>query len=183
MRERLLPAAAVLLAAAPLAAQTAQHKHYEKDPAADLPAPTGELAPRLQNLGTHAFPVSTRKPRAQQFVNQGLRLSYGFNHAEAGRAFREAARLDPGLAMAYWGEALVLGPNINVPMAPDDEPRAKAAVEKAVALRARATPRERAYILKQALDAQNRDADAALVEARRAEAWTRADVQLKASRF
>jgi len=146
VRERLLPAAAVLLAAAPLAAQTAQHKHYEKDPAADLPAPTGELAPRLQNLGTHAFPVSTRKPRAQQFVNQGLRLSYGFNHAEAGRAFREAARLDPGLAMAYWGEALVLGPNINVPMAPEDEPKALAAVQKAVALRARATPRERAYI-------------------------------------
>jgi tetratricopeptide (TPR) repeat protein len=139
----LLSLAALLAAAAPLAAQ---HKHYEKDPAADRPAPTGELAPRLQNLGTHAFPVSTRSRRAQQFVNQGLRLSYGFNHAEAARAFREAARLDPGLAMAYWGEALVLGPNINVPMAPDDEPKAREAVQKAVARKARATPRERAYV-------------------------------------
>ncbi|MET0552913.1 MAG: hypothetical protein ABW221_07745 [Vicinamibacteria bacterium] len=145
MRVQLLPIA-VLLAAAPLAAQTAQHKHYEKDPATERPAPTGELAPRLQNLGSHAFPVSTRKPRAQQFVNQGLRLSYGFNHAEAARAFREAQRLDPGLAMAHWGEALVLGPNINVPMAPEDEPKALAAIQKAVALKARATPRERAYI-------------------------------------
>jgi hypothetical protein len=145
VRERLLPLA-VLLAAAPLAAQTAQHKHYEKDPAADRPAPTGELAPRLQNLGTHAFPVSTRSRRAQQFVDQGLRLSYGFNHAEAARAFREAARLDPGLAMAHWGEALVLGPNINVPMAPEDEPKALAAIQKAVARKARATPRERAYV-------------------------------------
>jgi hypothetical protein len=143
VRARLLPLAVLLAAAAPLAAQ---HKHYEKDPAADRPAATGELAPRLQNLGTHAFPVSTRSRRAQQFVNQGLRLSYGFNHAEAARAFREAARLDPGLAMAYWGEALVLGPNINVPMAPDDEPKALEAVQKAVARKARATPRERAYI-------------------------------------
>lgn len=142
----LLPLAAAVLGAVPLAAQTAQHKHYEKDPAADRPAPTGELAPRLQNLGTHAFPVSTRVRRAQRFVDQGLRLSYGFNHAEAGRAFREAARLDPGLAMAYWGEALVLGPNINVPMAAEDEPKALAAVQAAVARKARATPRERAYI-------------------------------------
>jgi hypothetical protein len=145
VRERVL-AVAALLAAAPLAAQTAQHKHYEKDPAADRPSPTGELAPRLQNLGSHAFPVSTRSRRAQQFVNQGLRLAYGFNHAEAGRAFREAARLDPGLAMAYWGEALVLGPNINVPMAPEDEPKAYEALQKALARKALATPRERAYI-------------------------------------
>ena len=38
-------------------------------------------------------------------MNQGLNLAYGFNHAEAGRAFREAARLDPACAMAYWGQA------------------------------------------------------------------------------
>jgi hypothetical protein len=42
-------------------------------------------------------------------MNQGLNLAYGFNHAEAGRAFAEAARLDPNLAMAHWGMALVLG--------------------------------------------------------------------------
>ena len=75
------------------------------------------LAPRLQNLGVHTF--RGRRPgaqRAQLFINQGLNLTYGFNHAEAARAFAEAARLDPGAAMAYWGQALVLGPNINAPM-------------------------------------------------------------------
>ena len=90
---------------------------------AEKPGPTGELAPRLQNLGTYTFPV-TRRSQDAAFVNQGLNLTYGFNHAEAGRAFREAARLESGRAMAYWGQALVLGPNINVPMTPDDEPKA-----------------------------------------------------------
>jgi tetratricopeptide (TPR) repeat protein len=127
-------------------AQTPSHQHYEKPEAADKPSPTGELAPRLQNLGKHTFPVTTRSRQAQLFVNQGVNLAYGFNHAEAGRAFREAARLDPACAMCYWGQALVLGPNINVPMSPDDEPKAYELAQKAVSLKARVTPRERAYI-------------------------------------
>jgi hypothetical protein len=94
----------------------------------------------------HTFPVSTQIERAQLFMNQGLNLTYGFNHAEAGRAFAEAARLDPSLAMAYWGQSLVLGPNINAAMSPDDEPKAFALLQKALALKAAATPRERAYI-------------------------------------
>ncbi len=110
------------------------------------PGPSGVLAPRLQNLGTHTFKVTTKSARAQLFVNQGLNLAYGFNHAEAGRAFAEAARLDPGCAMAYWGQALVLGPNINAAMAPDDEPKALALVQKAVSLARGATARERDYI-------------------------------------
>ena len=48
--------------------------------------------------------------------------------------------------MAYWGQALVLGPNINATMNAEDEPKAKALVDKAVALKGKATPRERAYI-------------------------------------
>ncbi len=128
------------------AAQTTVHQHYGHDEKADRPAPDGSTAPRLQNLGRHRFPVSTRVPRAQLFVDQGIKLSYGFNHAEAGRAFREAARLDPRCAMAFWGQALVLGPNINAPMDPADEPKAKALAGQAMALLAGATPRERAYI-------------------------------------
>jgi tetratricopeptide (TPR) repeat protein len=137
---------ALCLGAASAAAQTTTHKHYEKSPEADKPAPTGELAPRLQDLGKHTFPVTTKSRRAQVFVDQGVNLAYGFNHAEAGRAFREAARLDPDCAMAYWGQALVLGPNINVPMTPDDEPKAYELAQKAVTLKAKATPREQAYI-------------------------------------
>jgi tetratricopeptide (TPR) repeat protein len=130
------------------AAQTAvpSHKHYDTPVEAPPTAPGAPLAPRLQNLGVHTFKVSTADPRAQLFINQGLNLTYGFNHAEAGRAFAEAARLDPNLAMAYWGQALVLGPNINAAMDAEAEPRALALIQKAMALRDRAPARERAYI-------------------------------------
>ena len=74
------------------------HVHYVDAP--QDASPSGALAPRLQNLGSHTFPVSTRNRQAQRFINQGLNLAYAFNHAEARRAFREAARLDPNLAMA-----------------------------------------------------------------------------------
>jgi tetratricopeptide (TPR) repeat protein len=127
------------------AGQAAGHVHYSK-PEQAAPSPTGQLAPRLQNLGTHAFPVTTKSASAQRFMNQGLNLSYGFNHLEAGRAYAEAARLDPLLAMAFWGQALVLGPNINSLMDPADEPKAYELVRKAVSLRGRASPREAALI-------------------------------------
>jgi tetratricopeptide (TPR) repeat protein len=135
----------------PAAAQTAspapQHKHYDTPAGYDeAPAPGMPLAPRLQNLGVHTFPVSTKDSRAQLFINQGLNLAFGFNHAEAVRAFAEAARLDRSLAMAYWGQALVLGPNINAAMDAEVEPRAFALVQKAMAMKASATPREQAYI-------------------------------------
>ncbi len=121
------------------------HVHYA-EPASQQASPTGALAPRLQNLGPHTFPVSTRNRNAQQFISQGLNLAYAFNHAEARRSFREAARLDPNLAMAYWGQALVLGPNINAAMEPNEEPMAYELVQKAMSLRSRANARERAYI-------------------------------------
>src|SRR5687767_14876140 len=135
--------AAPILAQSPPAA--GGHVHYAEPPAQQA-SPTGALAPRLQNLGSHTFPVSTRNRQAQQFMNQGLNLAYAFNHAEARRAFREAARLDPNLAMAYWGQALVLGPNINAMMEPNEEPLAYEMVQKAVSLKGRASAREQAYI-------------------------------------
>lgn len=122
------------------------HKHYEHSDAANQLGPNGEIAPRLQNLGPHTFPVSTKNADAQKFMNQGLNLAYAFNHAEARRAFREAARLDPNLAMAHWGQALVLGPNINAMMESSEEPHALEAVRKAASLAANASPREQALI-------------------------------------
>jgi tetratricopeptide (TPR) repeat protein len=106
----------------------------------------GQIAPRLQNLGNHKFPVTTGSARAQLFINQGLMLTYGFNHAEAARSFREAARLDPECAMAYWGMALVMGPNINMPMPPKNELQAYEMIQKAIALKKNASKREQAYI-------------------------------------
>src|SRR5688572_15285690 len=146
------------------AVPTSGHVHYIEPPRpAAQASPSGALAPRLQNLGAHTFVVTTRSRQAQRFMNQGLNLAYAFNHAEARRAFREAARLDPALAMAYWGQALVLGPNINAMMEPNDEPHADELVKKALSLRDGASPRERALI--EALDhrysgkADRRDAD------------------------
>lgn len=109
-------------------------------------APGAQSETRLQNLGVHAFPVSTQNGQAQLFINQGLNLAYGFNHAEAGQAFWEAAKLDPALAMAYWGQALALGPNINAPMNPADEPRALELLKRAESLMAAASPKEQALI-------------------------------------
>jgi tetratricopeptide (TPR) repeat protein len=138
--------AAGLLLAAPVAAQSTAPGHVHYVEPTQQEAATGPLAPRLQNLGNHVFPVSTRNREAQRFINQGLNLAYAFNHAEARRSFREAARLDPNLAMAYWGQALVLGPNINAAMEPNEEPQAYELVQKALSLKSRATSREQALI-------------------------------------
>jgi pimeloyl-ACP methyl ester carboxylesterase/tetratricopeptide (TPR) repeat protein len=104
------------------------------------------IAPELSGLGSHHFAVSTTDPRAQRFFDQGLRLLYAFNHPEAMRAFKEAARLDPDLAMAYWGQAMVLGPNLNQPMPAENVAPAFEAAMAARRLAYDATRRERALI-------------------------------------
>ena len=139
-------AVAALLLGAIAHAQAPTHKHYQENEAFDTASPSGSLAPRLQNVGKHTFPVTTQSEQAQRFINQGLNLTYGFNHAEAGRAFAEAARLDPNAAMAHWGLALVLGPNINAAMAPEEEPKALAHIRKAQSLKSKVSKRERDYI-------------------------------------
>lgn len=99
------------------------------------------------DLGRHGRKVSTKVPAAQKAFDQGLVWAFAFNHDEAERAFREAARLDPSLAMAWWGVALVNGPHINNPMV--DEAHAKVAWEalgKARELAASASPVEKALI-------------------------------------
>ncbi|GJM28434.1 MAG: hypothetical protein DHS20C17_10690 [Cyclobacteriaceae bacterium] len=82
--------------------------------------PNEPSAPLFDNLGDHHFKVTTSHPKAQEYFDQGLRLLYAFNHTEAHRSFREASRLDPDCAMAYWGQTMALGPNINDPL-PDIE--------------------------------------------------------------
>lgn len=141
-----LIAGALLVAGAAAQAQAPVHKHYQENESFAAAAPSGAVAPRLQNVGKHTFAVTTRSAQAQLFLNQGLNLAYGFNHAEAGRAFAEAARLDPDAAMAYWGQALVLGPNINAPMAPEEEPKARAHIRQAQSLKNKVSQRERDYI-------------------------------------
>ena len=108
---------------------------------------TRPIAPLFKNLGELQFRVTTKDRRAQAFFNQGMRLTYAFNHAEAHRSFMEAARLDESMAMAHWGQAFTLGPNINDPL-PDDERKEKAyqALQKAKELADKAGPKEQAMI-------------------------------------
>jgi tetratricopeptide (TPR) repeat protein len=107
---------------------------------------TASSVPLFDDLGTHHHAVSTKNELAQKYFDQGLRLTFGFNHDEAERAFREAARLDPNLAMAWWGVANALGPNINLPLDDERNKRALDAVARAKALIGNASDSERAYI-------------------------------------
>jgi len=135
MRPRSFLAGALLLAAPALAHD------------AMIAAPTSSTPPPLySDLGTWSHAVTTRVPNAQKFFDQGLRLCYGFNHDEAIRAFHEAARLDPACAMAWWGVAYAVGPNINLPMDDAHAAIANEAIAKAQALKSGVSAHDRAWI-------------------------------------
>jgi len=102
--------------------------------------------PLYTDLGAHHKRISTRVSATQQYFDQGLRLVYGFNHAEAIRSFTRAAELDPTCAMCYWGIALAHGPHVNAPMDSASGVAAYAAVQKALSLKSHATAPERVYI-------------------------------------
>ncbi|MEP6741464.1 MAG: hypothetical protein ABJB61_03120 [bacterium] len=119
----------------------AQHTgHSRAKSSAEQPA---TLVP---GIGGIHHPVSTANAAAQKFFDQGLSFVFAFNHDEAIRSFKRAAELDPRLAMAYWGMALALGPNINLDVDPAREKAAYDAVQKALALSANAPANERAYV-------------------------------------
>ena len=108
-------------------------------PAADVP---------LYDLGTFTRPITTKSPEAQRYFDQGLAFLYGFNHDEAIRAFQRAAELDPDAAMAHWGVALANGPHINNPVLPPERSEAAyAALARARAASANASPIEKALIV------------------------------------
>lgn len=102
--------------------------------------------PMYQNLGTHARRITTGSHVAKMYFDQGLRLEYAFNHAEAIRSYEAALRHDPECAACYWGIALASGPNINAGMDAEGGARAYSAVQKALALSDNASPVERDLI-------------------------------------
>jgi tetratricopeptide (TPR) repeat protein len=99
-----------------------------------------------ETLGNYSHRITTASPEAQRWFDQGLRLVYAFNHQEAQKAFREAARIDPACAMCYWGIAITEGSNYNHPTDAEREGRALAAVQQAQQRAAGASPEERAMI-------------------------------------
>jgi tetratricopeptide (TPR) repeat protein len=113
---------------------------------ASAPESTAPKTPLYTNLGNYHHQITTTAPDAQRYFNQGLTLSYAFNHAEAIRSFRQAAALDPDCAMCYWGVAYALGPNINAPMTPAQAKEAFDAIEQARQRAAKASAKEQAYV-------------------------------------
>src|ERR1700675_3755834 len=115
---------------------------------------TGALAKHEHAAGSksvRAVPVfgnthhtaKTTSPEAQRMFDQGLALDYGFNHNEAEKCFQRAVQLDPKMAMAQWGIALVVGPNYNMPIDAAREKQAYDAIQKAAQLAANGPAVER----------------------------------------
>lgn len=124
-----------------------QHDATDAQHTAEHEEPQNSTAvPLYDNLGDHHYAISTEVPAAQAYFDQGLRLYYAFNHAEAVRAFREAQRLDPDCAMCWWGEALAWGPNINLPMDTPAGVAAYTALQGTLARRDQASEHEQALI-------------------------------------
>ncbi len=121
----------------------AQHQHHGVSPA----AAASDSVPLFDNLGTYSKPISTRVPAAQRYFDQGVRLLYGFNHMEAMLAFREAARLDPGCGICWWGVATSYGPDINQDINEERWRAAAAAMDSAQRRIAGAPAWERDYVV------------------------------------
>jgi tetratricopeptide (TPR) repeat protein len=114
--------------------------------AAAASAVQNDSVPLYDDLGDHHHRITTKSQATQQYFDQGLRLVYAFNHAEAVASFHQALATDESCAMCWWGAALALGPNINLGM---DEPAAVDAwhaIGRAKALAANVSPVESAFI-------------------------------------
>ena len=109
-------------------------------------------APLFAGMGDFSMPITTNDADAQRYFDQGMVLAFAFNHAESIRSFKAAQTLDPDCGMCFWGEALAIGPNINVTskgkviMSAAERVAAFSAITKALALATKTTPREQAYI-------------------------------------
>jgi tetratricopeptide (TPR) repeat protein len=120
------------------AAQEHAHAGHDQQEASSVPLHA--------DLGNHHLPITTSSPEAQPYFDQGLRLQYAFNHAEAIRSYQEALRHDPDCAMCWWGVALASGHNINAPMTEESGRRAFQASREALQRAGTATPVERHLI-------------------------------------
>lgn len=107
-------------------------------------APVG--ATLLEGLGDYSLPIDASSPEVQRWFDQGLALTYGFNHQAAERSFLKAAELDPQCAMCWWGAALVLGPHVNAGMDPANNAAAWERVQAARAVARGAPEWQQAYI-------------------------------------
>ena len=182
MAKRILTSAAAVLIGTAIAANAHDQKIAAAGAGPELFQPSAGIArdkaaadikvvpPLYLGIGDLSIPISTKIPQVQAYFDQGLRLAWAFNHEEARRSFRHALALDPNCAMCAWGEAWVLGTNINDPMHEEAIEPALAAVQMAVKLKANATDKEQALIDALAKRYGEAGADLAALEAAFADA-------------
>jgi hypothetical protein len=117
----------------------AEAAHFDQDAA-------GPAQLRLQPVAGIGYEITTASEKAQALFDAGVAHLWNFNHGEAVNAFKAAQAEDPNCAMCFWAEAFALGPNINLPMAAEAASPAYAAAQKALALKAGASEKEKALI-------------------------------------
>ena len=101
----------------------------------------------FEGLGDYHRALTTTSDSAQQYLDQGMVWLQAFNYDEAERSFREAARLDPDNAMAWWGVAYAAGPSYNHPQMDEERvEKCSEAIRNAQARIDNTTPVERALI-------------------------------------
>lgn len=105
-----------------------------------------QIAPLLEGMGVHNFEISSNEDLAYIFFNQAIALTYGFNHLEAQRSYEQVAAIDPNSGIAYWGQALVLGPNLNAKMEASAVKPAYEAIQKAKSLIRHVSEKEKGLI-------------------------------------
>ncbi len=120
------------------------YTYRQLKPAAPDLAPVG--ATLLEGLGDYSMPVTSSGPDVQRWFDQGLAMTYGFNHDAAERSFLKAAELDPDCAMCWWGAALVLGPHVNSTMDPANNAKAWDRLQRSQDAADDATEQEQAFI-------------------------------------
>lgn len=150
MRPLRLLLLALSLTNAPADLQSQAHEHAAPTPAArsgSAPPPAVPSIALFDNLGTHGRPLGKVSAPAQQWFDQGLRLTWAFGHGEAVRSFKMGIAADSTCAMCWWGVAWASGPYLNDP-ASDSTRLAEAyvAIRRAQTLAASARPVDRALI-------------------------------------
>ncbi len=135
-----------LLTAPALAHHTSEEAVHSTRAKASGAAAKDPAAYDSHGLGGIHHKVSTRSAEAQRLFDQGLALCFAFNHEEAVRSFERALEADPKLAMAHWGIAYALGPNINLATDSVRSARAWGEIRQALKPGASASTTERDWI-------------------------------------
>jgi hypothetical protein len=95
-----------------------------------------------QGLGEIQFPVSCGEAARAHFTRGMLEL-HSFSYDEARTEFQAVTRAEPTCAMGYWGEAMAHDETL---WDEQDTPVGRALLAKAIALRAKISPKESAFI-------------------------------------